>query len=61
MLVMFIVFLFTLMLPMVDLANLTSMITLSIFAMINLALWRIKNSDPRPEGVYIVPKWIPVT
>jgi len=52
---------FALILPLLSLAKLTSFITLSIFSMINLALWRIKQRDGS-EGVrFVVPLWIPVS
>ncbi len=44
-----------------SLAEITSTIMLVIFSLVNLALWRIKYKDPRPEGVRIFPLWIPVT
>ncbi|MCH9808753.1 MAG: amino acid permease [Alphaproteobacteria bacterium] len=43
------------------LAELTSTITLSVFAVVNLALWRIKRGgDDRGEGLR-VPTWVPLT
>jgi APA family basic amino acid/polyamine antiporter len=47
-------------LPLVALAKLTSLITLSIFAVVNLALWRTKRRAPAP-GVTVYPAWIPGT
>ena len=44
-----------------SLAEITSTIMLTIFSLVNLALWRIKHKDPHPEGVKIFPVWIPVT
>ena len=35
------------------------MITLAIFAMVNLSLWRIKRRDRAPPGVAVVPMAIP--
>ncbi len=46
--------------PLVTLAQTTSAITLIIFALINVALFRVKLRDPNPEGVYLVPIWVPV-
>ena len=43
------------------LAEATSVIMLTIFSMVNLALWRIKRRDPHPVGVRIFPSWIPMT
>ncbi len=42
------------------LAEATSVITLVIFSLVNLALLRIKRRDPAPDGIPIMPKWIPV-
>jgi amino acid transporter len=47
-------------LPIVPLAQATSALTLTIFALVNLALWRIKRRDPRPLGIFTVPGWVPV-
>ena len=46
-------------LPLVTLARLTSLITLIIFSCVNMALIVIKRRDPRPEGIIIVPIWVP--
>jgi len=46
------------------LAETTSFITLTVFALVNLALWRLKRRAPdaarRAEGGLTVPIWIPV-
>jgi amino acid transporter len=42
------------------LARTTSAITLAVFAMVNLALWRIKGSQAQPEGVWAVPRALPL-
>ncbi len=44
-----------------SLAEATSLIMLTIFSLVNLALWRIKRRDPHPVGVKIFPTWIPIT
>jgi amino acid transporter len=50
---------FSLVLPLLSLAKLTSFITLTIFSLINLALWRIKRRTN--EGVkFVVPLWVPI-
>ena len=36
------------------------MITLTVFMLVNLSLVRVKRRDPRPEGVVVVPSWLPV-
>jgi len=47
-------------LPIVPLAQATSALTLAIFALVNLALWRIKRRDPQPVGIFTVPGWVPI-
>jgi amino acid transporter len=47
--------------PLKGLAELTSQITLTVFAMVNLSLWNIhRRGDPAPEGVFANPRWVPV-
>ena len=46
-----VVLMFALALPLVTLAQMTSFVTLLIFATVNLALWRIKGRGPPPPGV----------
>ena len=41
------------------LAEATSVITLSIFALVNLSLWRIKRREPHPTDVQVYPLWVP--
>jgi amino acid transporter len=50
---------FSLMLPLLSLAKITSYITLTVFAVVNLSLWRIKRTRSRSHGLQ-VPIWIPV-
>lgn len=47
-------------LPLVTLAKATSLIILVVFALINLALVRIKRRLPRPAGIRVYPLWIPL-
>ncbi len=49
---------FALLLPLETLARGSSLVTLSIFFFVNLALWRLKARDPRPAGAVIYPRWI---
>lgn len=42
------------------LAETTSVITLAIFTLVNLALWRIKLRGPAPAGLRAVPFFVPV-
>lgn len=58
--VMLAVTLFALLLPLVTLAQLTSVLTLGVFAAIHLALWRVQGSERAPEGVTTYPRWVPV-
>ncbi len=47
--------------PLRGLAEATSQITLTIFALVNLALLLIKRrGDPPPDNAFLVPAWIPV-
>ena len=47
-------------LPLVTLAKLSSLITLSVFALVNLSLWRIKGREPQPDEVPNIPRWLPM-
>jgi basic amino acid/polyamine antiporter, APA family len=47
-------------LPLITLAKLTSLVTLIVFSLVNLSLWRIKQRDPRPEGIMVFPAWLPI-
>jgi amino acid transporter len=59
-LVTLLVLLLALTLPLVMLAQITSFIILVVFALINLALFRIKRRAPTPPGVRAIPAWVPV-
>jgi amino acid transporter len=41
------------------LAQATSAITLTVFACVNLALWRLKGREPGPSEGWTVPRWVP--
>ncbi len=43
-----------------SLAEATSVIMLTIFSIVNLALWKIKRRDPHPVDVRTFPIWIPI-
>lgn len=46
--------------PLKDLAEATSRITLTVFALINLSLLAIKRrGDPAPPKTFIIPAWVP--
>ena len=54
------VLVFAVLLPLHHLADLTSRITLVVFALVNLALIRIKaRARPAPPGTYVAPAWMP--
>ncbi len=56
-----IILILALVFPLTGLAEMTSRITLSVFTLVNLALLRIKlRGEPAPDGVFIVPSWVPV-
>ncbi|MFQ5466751.1 MAG: amino acid permease, partial [Kiloniellaceae bacterium] len=41
------------------LARFTSLIALTVFALVNLALWRLKQRAPRAPGLFAVPRMVP--
>lgn len=43
----------------VELAELTSYLVLVVFAMVNLALIKIKQKEPNPEGIKVFSVWLP--
>jgi APA family basic amino acid/polyamine antiporter len=45
--------------PLLTLAKATSLVTLLVFALVNLSLWRVKRFDRRPAGIRVVPRWVP--
>lgn len=47
-------------LPLLTLAEITSLITLTVFSLLNLSLWQVKRRDPRPSGIMVFPRWLPV-
>lgn len=54
------VLIFTLWLPIVTLAKLTSFFIFIIFTMMNVALIKIKFQNPNPEGIITYPMYIPI-
>jgi len=60
-LAVFAVLVLALWLPLVTLAQITSFITLTIFAIVNLSLIRIKLRTPHVSGATHYPFWVPVT
>lgn len=55
-----VILLFALSLPLINLAKLSSFITLFVFTTVNFSLWRLKSRVPRVEGVFTVPYGVPV-
>jgi amino acid transporter len=54
------VLILALLLPLEELADITARITLSLFALINLALARIKMREREvPLDTYLAPRWMP--
>ncbi len=45
--------------PLARLAEGTSVVTLVVFASVNLALWRIKGRTQEAKPVFAVPRWVP--
>ena len=56
-----VVLILALALDIAPLARATAAITLIVFAIVNLALWRIKVRDAPPVGLFTVPLWVPIT
>lgn len=48
-------------LPLVTLVKVTSLITLLVFALVNLSLWRVKRHDRHPAGIMVFPLWVPIS
>lgn len=53
------ILLFAWMLPLISLAKLTSFVTLIIFTLMNVALWRIKRRSDADYRGFQVPLWVP--
>jgi APA family basic amino acid/polyamine antiporter len=47
-------------LPFEHLLSLANLITLAIFALVDIALWRVKRRDPGVAGRFMVPGWLPL-
>ncbi len=47
-------------LPLLTLAEITSLITLVVFALVNLSLWQVKRRDPKPLGIVVFPRALPL-
>jgi amino acid transporter len=56
-----IVLFFSLLLPIAELADLSARLTLAIFAIVNLSLFRIKQRElVEPRGGFTCPRWVPL-
>ena len=60
-LVIIITLIMALWLPLVTLAQIASFVVLTIYAIVNLSLVRIKMKTPKPQGVKTYSMWIPVS
>jgi hypothetical protein len=48
-------------LPIAELADLSARVTLVMFGIVNLALFRIKQRESAPpQGLFICPRWVPL-
>ncbi len=54
------IFIFSLAVPIVPLANATSFVTLTLFAVVNYSLIRVKQKTSKQRCVFNVPMWVPV-
>ncbi len=50
----------SLLMPFERLLTLANALTLGIFAIVDLALWRIQRRQPTSEDIFAVPRWVPV-
>jgi amino acid transporter len=48
-----------LLVPFEHLLVLTNGVTLGVFTLVDLALWRIHRADPAPPQTFAVPRWLP--
>ena len=49
-----------LLMPFEHLLALANALTLGIFAAVDIALWRIQGRKPAGEGIFTVPRWVPL-
>tara|TARA_Y100000294_G_scaffold144689_1_gene139729 strand:- start:1083 stop:2306 length:1224 start_codon:yes stop_codon:yes gene_type:complete len=59
--VVIIVMIMALWLPLITLAQIASFVILTVYALVNLSLVRIKMKTPKPKGVRTYSMWIPVS
>ena len=53
-----VVLILTVALPLISLVGLTSSLTLFVFALVDISLWRVQRRHPSRRG-FAVPHWIP--
>ena len=46
--------------PFEHLLSLANLVTLAVFALVDVALWRVKRRDPGVAGRFRVPRWLPL-
>ena len=46
--------------PLLRLAEVTSFIALSVFALVNLSLWRLKRRGRLAPAAFVIPQWVPL-
>jgi len=49
-----------LLMPFEHLLALANALTLGVFAAVDIALWRIQGRQPVGEGIFVVPRWVPL-
>jgi hypothetical protein len=54
------VLLSTIALPFESLLRLSTTLTLLVFALVSLSLWRLQQSAPRQDLDFYVPRWVPI-
>lgn len=50
-----------LLIPFDRLLAMANALTLGVFVVVDLALWRIQRRQPAGEGIFVVPHWVPPT
>ena len=48
-----------LLVPFEQLLVLTNAVTLGVFVLIDLALWRVQHREPAVAGTFMIPCWVP--
>ena len=50
----------SLLVPFAQLLMLANGLTLLVFALVDLALWRVKRTMPAPPNAFVIPPWLPL-